>query len=132
MGFWKRIFGICDTGHPKDPNCWQVEGGAIRVDLECAPEIHEPGSAIRLEGSPLSERFLLVHGTDGTYHAFKNRCTHMGRRIDPFPGTDRLRCCSVSKSTFDYGGTVVAGPANGPLKSHAVRRDGHFLLISLD
>ena len=43
----------------------------------------------------ITARTLVVHGDDGTFHAFANRCRHMGRRLDPVPGTETVQCCSV-------------------------------------
>ncbi|MEE4112781.1 MAG: Rieske (2Fe-2S) protein, partial [Desulfobacteraceae bacterium] len=67
----------------------------------------------------------------GDFHAFANRCTHMGRRIDILPGTDRIECCSVSKSTFDYGGQPLGGAAKKPLRVFTVTLSDNELTIQL-
>ena len=115
--FIKRLLGICKTKQPANPDCWRYIKGRVEVDLGLACELIEPGDAIRLEGKKLGgERVLVLLGVDNEYHAFKNRCTYTGhRRIDPLPGEAKLRCCSVDKSTFDYKGNVVSGPAKEPL-----------------
>ena len=92
MGLFKRILGICETPKPKDPECWSIVGEQVEIDLARAPELGEGQGAIRLEGKGLSERVLVVHGSDGSFHAYRNRCTHMGRRIDPLKGSDRMTC----------------------------------------
>jgi nitrite reductase/ring-hydroxylating ferredoxin subunit len=46
---------------------------------------------------------LVIQGDDGEYYAFKNRCTHGKRRLDPMPAIQQVQCCSIGKSTFDYG-----------------------------
>jgi nitrite reductase/ring-hydroxylating ferredoxin subunit len=75
---------------------------------------------------------LVVHGEDGQYHAFPNRCTHSGhRRIDPVPGEDKIRCCSVGKSTFEYSGQTVSGSAKEPLEPLTLEADGSKLIISV-
>jgi len=116
MGLLKRIFGICETKPPGNSACWEYAGGKIEIDLERAPELSVAGCAIRLESNVLPEKVLVLHGTDEKYYAFRNKCTHMGRRIDPLEGSPNIRCCSVSKSTFDYEGNLISGPAKGPLK----------------
>jgi len=112
MGIFKRIFGICETRPPEDPLCWKLSGETIEIDLNTAVELAEPNGAIRLEGNGLPLKVLVIHGHDGQFHAFGNRCTHSGhRRIDPLPGETAVRCCSLSKSTYAYDGRVISGPA---------------------
>ena len=109
-GIFQRLFGICATPKPADEGCWTYCDGRVVIDLERTPELSEPLGALRLEKGGLPHRVLVVHGQDGTFHAFENRCRHVGRRLDPVPETDTVQCCSVSKSTYDYTGNVVSGP----------------------
>jgi nitrite reductase/ring-hydroxylating ferredoxin subunit len=131
MGFIKRILGICETKAPKDASCWSYNGNQIEIDLSRAPELDSEGGALRLEGRGLPERVLLVHGRDGEFHAYRNRCTHMGRRLDPQPGDKPVQCCSVSKSGFEYSGSVISGPGKGPLTLFPVQSRKGSLLISI-
>lgn len=131
MKFLKRIFGISETQPPSDDACWEYADQEIRLDLNRVRELDRPGSAVRLEGKGLPVRTLVVHGRDGTFHALANRCTHMGRRIDLLAGTDRLECCSVSKSTFTYNGEPVGGAARKHLRAFSVTASGKTLTISL-
>lgn len=132
MGIFKRLFGICETRPPADSGCWTYKDGRLEITLEKAPELSRKGGAVRIEGSGLPKRVLVVHGEDGKFHAFPNRCTHIGhRRIDPVPGEDRIRCCSVGKSTFDYSGKRVSGSARESLEPLPAESDGSRLLISL-
>lgn len=120
MEFLKRILGICETPLA-DAQSWQVSGSQILADLNKIPTLSKSGNAVRLEGKGLSARILLVHGTDGNYYAFVNKCSHMGRRIDPMPGESAIRCCSVSKSMYSYDGKVISGPAKDPLRTLPVQ-----------
>lgn len=129
MSFWKSLLGICDT--EKATAGWTASEGAVHIDLDAVPSLREPGAAVRLEGASLSRRLLIVHGRDGEYRAYENRCTHMGRRIDPDADGSGLRCCSVSHSRFDPDGRPTAGPAGKPLTSFVVRRDGNRLRVNL-
>jgi nitrite reductase/ring-hydroxylating ferredoxin subunit len=131
MKFVKRIFGICETPLPADGACWDYAGKTLRLRLDMAPELARPGGAVRLEGKGLPRRILVVHGKEGAFHAFGNHCTHMGRRIDALPGTDRLECCSVSKSTFTYDGKPVGGAARRPLDIFPAVVSGNELTIAL-
>jgi nitrite reductase/ring-hydroxylating ferredoxin subunit len=129
MKFLKRLLGICETPLPADSTCWDYAGQTIRLHLDRAPELARPGGAVRLEGNGLPKRVLVVHGEGGGYHALGNRCTHMGRRIDPLPGSDRIECCSVSKSTFSYAGEPVGGAARKALEVFPVMAEGNELRI---
>jgi nitrite reductase/ring-hydroxylating ferredoxin subunit len=131
MKWLKRIFGISETPPPGTDAGWKVANQAIKIDLNQMPEIAHPGSAVRLEGKGLPVRILVVHGNDGDFHAFANRCTHMGRRIDILPGTDRIECCSVSKSTFDYNGRPLGGAAKKPLQVFDITVSDAELTINL-
>lgn len=130
---FQRIFGIPVTSKPADPNCWQFSDGKLTIDLTKTPELKSSGGAIRLEGGNLSRRILVIHGDDGQYHAYHNRCTHLGhRRLDPVPGTGTVQCCSVNKSTYELDGKNIYGPAPEPIKVYQASVDGDQLTIPVD
>jgi nitrite reductase/ring-hydroxylating ferredoxin subunit len=132
MGILRRLLGICATQLPANSACWTYADGKLEVILDKAPELSQKGGAVRLEGPPLPKRVLVVHGQDGAFHAFPNRCTHIGhRRIDPIPGEDKIRCCSVGKSTFEYSGRLISGSAKESLEPLALESDGTKLVISI-
>ncbi len=128
---FQRLFGISTTKKPGDESCWTFEDRKVVVDLARAPELGNPGGAIRIEGKPLPERIVVVHGTGGGYYAFKNRCTHMGRRMDPVPGVDYVQCCSIGKSTFDYDGKRLSGTAEKPVDTYTVSLEGEKLIVAI-
>ncbi|MBU2550702.1 MAG: Rieske (2Fe-2S) protein [Proteobacteria bacterium] len=131
MGFLSRLLGICRTRPPAAPEAWRYAQGSLEIELPRVQELEQPGGAVRLEGRGLPVRVLIVHGEDGEYHAFRNHCTHAGRRLDPLPGQPNLMCCSVNKSTYDYHGDKLAGPAKGPVDTYPVDRRGHLLIVDL-
>ena len=132
MGFIKRLFGICETTPPTNADGWNLSGGKIEIQLDRVPELANKGGAIRLEGKGTPEKVLVIHGQNGNFHAFKNRCTHAGLRIDPFGADEQIRCCSISKSTFDYTGKLLSGPAKGSLTSFRVEREDGKLTVYLE
>ncbi|MGD9031712.1 MAG: Rieske 2Fe-2S domain-containing protein [Desulfobacteraceae bacterium] len=133
MGLIERILGISKTKKPGDEKCWTHSTGKIEVDWARAPELRKPCGAIRLEGRDLPERVLVIYGIDGQFHAVKNRCTDiMGRRIDPVVGKAALKCCCLARSTFDYSGQPMAGPAKGSLKTYPVEVRKCQMIIRLD
>lgn len=131
MGIFARIFGICRTQQPEDMGCWNLSGDTVEIDLDRAKELIPEGGAIRLEGRGLAERVLVVHGTDGKMHAFRNQCSHAGRRVDPLPGSEQVQCCSVGKTTWNYDGSVVSGSGKGPLALFPVEQEGSKLRVRL-
>ncbi|UCG51354.1 MAG: Rieske 2Fe-2S domain-containing protein [Candidatus Latescibacterota bacterium] len=129
---FQRILGIPATDLPRDAHSWAFSNGRIVLDLERVPELKKPGGAVRLEKKGLPERVLVIHDGEGVFHAFRNRCGHGGRRLDPVPGDPSLQCCSVGKSTYDHAGTVLSGPANSPIAVYRVDAEGAKLTIHLE
>ena len=115
MSFFKRLLGICATQPPADGEGWHVENGQAVLNLAQLPELAHPGGAVRLEGRGLTKRVLVLRSADGELHAFLNKCTHAGRRLDPLPDGSRVQCCSVGKSTFELDGSLVSGSAKKDL-----------------
>lgn len=132
MGIIKQIFGICATAMPQNKSAWENKGDHILVKLSACPELEKANSGIRIEKRGLKDRILVVRGENDQFYAFKNQCSHIGRRrIDPLPGKEQLRCCSVNKSTYQYDGSVVSGPAKTPLKTYTVEVNEDILIIRL-
>jgi len=130
--FFQRLFGKPATKPPQDPGCWSYAGGTVSVDLKRAPELGEPGGAVRLEGAALPKRVLVFHGDDGEYHAFINQCTHAKRRLDPVPDSGTIQCCSISKSTYDYSGQSCHGPGKKAISGLSVSVEADQLTIKIE
>ena len=128
---FQRLFGRPATGGPADEGCWTYADNRIEIDLSRAPELAEKGHGVRLEGKNLPRRILVIRGENATYHAFENRCQHMGRRLDPVTGTETIQCCSVSKSTYDYNGNPLFGPAKKAVSTLSTEDDKGKLIIKL-
>jgi nitrite reductase/ring-hydroxylating ferredoxin subunit len=128
---FQRLFGRSATSEPVDEGCWTYADNRIEIDLSRAPELAEKGQGFRLEGKNLPQRILIIRGEDGTYHAFDNRCQHMGRRLDPVSGTETIQCCSVSKSTYDYNGNPLFGPAKKAVATLDTKVDKGKLVVTL-
>ena len=130
--FLDRLQGKPLTGLPQLEGAWTKDGDTLMLDLTKLPELDDLGRAVRIEGEVLPDPILVVLGDDGSYYAFKNVCTHAGRMIDPVAGTMTLECCSASKSTYDYQGNVLSGPAKGPLTSFRLETQDDKLIIDLN
>jgi nitrite reductase/ring-hydroxylating ferredoxin subunit len=129
---FQRVLGLCATPTPRDEDCWTYADNRIVIDLTKTPELEKPGSGLRFEGKDCPERVLVIYGDDCQFHAYRNRCEHGGRRLDPVPGEEKLMCCSVNKTTYDYAGKIMAGPAKGPVKQFPVEISRGRLTITLE
>jgi cytochrome b6-f complex iron-sulfur subunit len=127
--FFKSLLGICETPELA-PDKWRLAGDTIRIDLSEAPQLTADEGAVYLAGKELPYP-VLVFKKDGSYLALSNRCTHMGRKIDPVPDKPELRCCSVSHSRYDLDGNVISGPASGRLDRYEVIRSGETIEIRI-
>ena len=126
----KSILGICET-KPLSPDLWSLEGNKVRVKLGQIPELSQKGGAVYLKGQGLHKPVLLLKTEDDQYLAFANKCTHMGRKLDPVLGEPLLRCCSIGHSTFDYEGRRISGLAKEPLTRYAVELIDGDLVVAL-
>ncbi len=132
MGLFERIFGICKTKTPRDAGCWKYSGRKLEIEWARVPELREPCGAIRLGGRRLPERILVIYGIDGQFHAFRNRCSHCGRQLDPVDAKSSVRCCGLSRSIFDYTGNVISGAAKEPLVTFRVETNKCKIVIWLE
>jgi cytochrome b6-f complex iron-sulfur subunit len=130
IDFFKALAGICET-RPLSPTLWELQGNEVVVRIRDVPELQRQGGATYLQGKGLHTPVLIVRGDDGDYHCFSNRCTHMGRKLDPVQGKPELRCCSVSHSTFDFQGAKLSGPAKGPIQPYTSHVENDELVIMI-
>ncbi len=130
VNFLKSVAGICRT-KPLDPSMWDVRGSKVAVAITHVPELQAPGGAVLLQGKGLRVPMLVVRKPDRGFLCVENRCTHMGRKLDPEPDGQTLRCCSVSHSTFDYQGKKLTGPAKGPIRVYPHEESEGSLLIDV-
>ncbi len=128
--FFQRALGRPATELPENNNFWSINDGKITLDLSQAPVLTKPAGAVRVEGN-LPVKVLVVHGEDGQYRAYENKCTHLGRHIDPVPGTETVQCCSLNCATFDHDGNKIAGPAKKPLNTYPVKVEDGKLVIEI-
>ncbi len=131
LNIFQRIMGICATNPPTDGDCWQYEDGKVIVDLSRAAELSAKNGAIRLEKKGLPHGVLVFRGGDGRYYAFRNKCAHMGRRLDPVPGAEQVQCCSLGGSRYDYQGNILSGSAKKNVPTFPVIEKEGKLTITL-
>jgi nitrite reductase/ring-hydroxylating ferredoxin subunit len=125
-----RVRGVTNTPLLDDPAAWTYANNELRLSLGQVAALNQPGSAVRLESDQLPEDLLVVYGVDSEYYVYVNKCTHGQRKID-LDDNGQLRCVSVNRSSFDYGGSVLSGPAAGTLTTYTVAQQDGQLVITL-
>ena len=128
---FQRLFGIPATQPPADAGCWTISDNQIIIDLNRAQELTHPWGAIQIDGESMPQKVLVFQDGNGIYRAFHNKCEHIGRKLDPVPGSETLQCCSIGRSTFDYDGNVLSGLSDKPIKAYPVVTDGDRLIIQI-
>lgn len=111
----KRMLCLSMSPPPKDAACRARSGDTLVITLERTPELAAPGGALRLEGEDLPDRILVVHCLDGRFRAYRNHCACGGFRVDPVPDEEKIRCCTLMQSTYDYEGHRLSGSAKKDL-----------------
>jgi len=131
-GLINSVLGICCT-NMLDNDKWCIKDDKIKLKVSDVPELAETGGAVYLTSPDIGIPVLVLKSQKGEYLAFANHCQHLlGRRLDPVPGEDKLRCCSLLHSEYDLDGKVVKGPANKPVKKYKAELDGDILTITID
>ena len=128
MGIFKSIFGICNS--PKlNETLWHYENNVITIEESVFNDQNAAG--VYMKGQGLLKPVLLYRGDDDALHAVQSVCPHAKRKIDPIPGSGKLRCCSLMHSTFDYNGKKLSGPAHGDLTIYPISQQNGQIQIAI-
>jgi len=74
-----------------------------------------PGSSLLFSYPRISDPAILVRARDGNYHAYCQKCSHLGCSVYFEKNLDRLEC-PCHKGAYDVkSGFVLAGPPKRPL-----------------
>lgn len=127
--FIQRIFGIPATKPPLNADCWSYKDGIMEVDLTKATELQAVGGGLGLESPDMPKRVLIVRGAGDAWFAFENSCRHGHRRLDPVPGEERVQCCSMGKTKYDFTGKPYSETVKECLPMFPVEeKDGRLIV----
>lgn len=85
-----------------------------------------------VQGVELDGRHIAVYHLDGTYYATDDICTHQHAFMSEGYVEDGCVECPLHQALFDIRtGAVVDGPADEPLKTYPVKREGDRILVDL-
>jgi nitrite reductase/ring-hydroxylating ferredoxin subunit len=92
-----------------------------------------PGSSLYFAYPTRNDPAILVHSQDGQYHAYSQKCTHMGCSVY-FDRARRCLECPCHKGAFDLqSGDAMYGPPSRPLDqvSLQMRAGGQIWAVGL-
>ncbi|HCA60133.1 MAG TPA: Rieske (2Fe-2S) protein [Blastocatellia bacterium] len=75
----------------------------------------EPGSALNFSYPTAEDTAILIRGTDGSYAAFGQKCTHLSCPVFYSQENDRLECPCHNGGFSSKTGEVLYGPPPRPL-----------------
>lgn len=75
----------------------------------------EPGSALNFSYPAEEDTAILIRGTDGSYAAFGQKCTHLSCPVFYSQENDRLECPCHNGGFSSKTGEVLFGPPPRPL-----------------
>lgn len=80
-------------------------------------------------GFAYKDNFIVINAGDENFVALSSVCTHQGCTVNYNSSSNQLPC-PCHGSVFATNGTVLNGPANSPLSTFEVSREGDVLTIS--
>jgi nitrite reductase/ring-hydroxylating ferredoxin subunit len=75
----------------------------------------EPGTALSFNYPGKDDSAILIRATDGSYHAFGQKCTHLSCPVHYSKENDRLECPCHEGAFNAKTGEVLYGPPQRPL-----------------
>ena len=121
------------TTPPAPEGSYRIEDGRLYLALSEMGTLLGVGGAVKVTLTSVvgpEQKVIVVHAGDADYRAFANACTHNGKELNYHHPEGLLACCGRS-SRFDLAGEVIHGPAEEPLPSYPVMREGDELVIGI-
>ena len=131
---------LCGASAPKPTCCITPEiepesvtfaGNSLRIDLDKAPSLAEPGASANLIHGERKLDLIIVHPDRHRYCVLSGLCTHFPRPLTYLPARRVLQCNNFNHSIFDLDGTVMKGPAPRPIRGYPVTVEHRTLTVSL-
>ena len=72
------------------------------------------------------ENVFVKKVADNEFQAFSMRCTHKGGKLKV---DDKILRCPLHGSRFNFGGKVLRGPAESPLKSYVTEVNDKEVMV---
>lgn len=72
---------------------------------------------------------IIINAGNEEFIALSSRCTHSGCTVN-YSATQNNLPCPCHGSVFAVNGSVLNGPANSPLETFTVEREGNILTIT--
>lgn len=128
-GFFDKLSGVSQVDLLA-ADAWAFSDGVLSIELNRVPALAETASAVRVEDEALPERVLVIHAHDGDFYAYRNACSHGGRRVD-LQDDGTLKCTSFGESRYEADGAVISGPAPEPLTTYPIAHEGGVVRVTI-
>lgn len=113
----------------------RIEPGLVVIDLARAPELGEPGGAVKVVDSAHKLQILIARPARNQFVALEQKCTHGGGPLTYVHRHKHLYCTCWGHAMFALDGTVIRWPNSQkprPLRAHAVERRGDLLHVHVE
>jgi Rieske Fe-S protein len=108
-----------------DNNDNNDDNNALTVDLDDSNYV-----ALKENGGfAYAGSIIIINTGNEEFIALSSRCTHSGCTVN-YSSTQNNLPCPCHGSVFAVNGTVLNGPANSPLDTYTVEREGNILTIT--
>ena len=100
-----------------------IEGGAVRVALDKAPQLAAVGGSMKLINARLPTPIIIARTGKSDYAVVSLLCPHRGVEVEYRHEERRFRCASLGHSTFSTDGALQKGLATKGLTRYDARLD---------
>jgi Rieske Fe-S protein len=114
---------------PPDPDI-----GLLKIRLSDYPSLFEELGSVRLGLNPMASDstgplgyfypILVNRGFGDDFYALDSYCHHEGWIVPPYDSFDGCMTCPHEQSKYTIDGTLISGPASGPLTRFNLTYDG--------
>lgn len=118
---------------PAPEETFRVQDGHLYVSLSRLGSLLSVGGAVKFtlaDANGSEQKVIVVRPDEADYRAFADACTHNGKELNYLHGEGLLACCGRS-SRFNLAGKVIHGPAEEPLLSFSVVKEGNELVVDI-
>lgn len=128
IGGCATISGVGNTP-PVKQSAYLISENRISVDLNQVPELQKVGGSAKIIDPRLQKSLIVVRTSQDQYIASSIHCTHRGTEVEYHHRESKFQCASLGGSEFHLDGTVIGGPAKGPLQPFQTSLSDKVLLI---
>lgn len=122
--------GACMAGCSKEGDSGSNNNPPPATNVDFTLDLTQPVNAnLNTPGGFIYKNNIIVARTlSGNFVALSQICTHQGGTVE-FQANNNRFYCPVHGALFQTNGSVIAGPANSPLKTYNTSLTGNNLRV---